>query len=171
MSIFDCKPNLESLNAEGAGHTSPRATPWVIRRIPDRALKRRIIFDIFATTLDIPPEQFDRLVLSRNERLLLRHLPAPLHARFPSTAKASLSYQLSRKMGRAVHLKISYSKCMKQPPLDHPEKITPFQLALLILTILVLLALVVDTLAPVNRQVSAVIQTLDTIVCVLFFTD
>lgn len=60
---------------------------------------------------------------------------------------------------------------MKQTTQNHTEKITPFQLALFVLSILVLLALVVDTLAPVNREVSTIIQTLDIIVCVLFFTD
>jgi voltage-gated potassium channel len=58
-------------------------------------------------------------------------------------------------------------KCVEEPP----ERITPFQLALLILSILVLLALLVDTLAPVSQEVSTVIQTLDTVVCILFFTD
>lgn len=60
---------------------------------------------------------------------------------------------------------------MKQCSPLQSEKVTPFQLALLVLSILVLLALVVDTIAPVNRDVSTIIQTLDTIVCILFFAD
>src|SRR5262245_19933962 len=60
---------------------------------------------------------------------------------------------------------------MKEPARNQPEKITPFQLALLVLSILVLAALLVDTVAPENREVSTIIQILDTIVCVLFFTD
>jgi len=60
---------------------------------------------------------------------------------------------------------------MKEPAQIQTEKVTPFQLALLILSILVLLALVVDTVAPVNREVSTIIQTLDTVVCALFFMD
>lgn len=64
-----------------------------------------------------------------------------------------------------------YSPSMKEPAEVQSEKITPFQLALLVLSILVLLALLVDTVAPVNREVSTIIQMLDTVVCVLFFTD
>lgn len=60
---------------------------------------------------------------------------------------------------------------MKQSSPLQSEKVTPFQLALLVLSILVLLALVVDTIAPVNRDVSTIIQALNTIVCILFFAD
>jgi voltage-gated potassium channel len=60
---------------------------------------------------------------------------------------------------------------MKEPAQAQAEEITPFQLALLVLSVLVLVALIADTLAPVNREVSTIIQTLDTVVCVLFFTD
>lgn len=52
-----------------------------------------------------------------------------------------------------------------------PEAVTPFQLALLILSILVLLALLLDTIAPVNQEVSTIIQRLDTVVCCLLFLD
>jgi voltage-gated potassium channel len=67
--------------------------------------------------------------------------------------------------------KTVYPQGMKETVQTKPEKITPFQLALLVLSILVLLALVLDTLVPLHREVSTIIQTLDTVVCVLFFTD
>lgn len=72
---------------------------------------------------------------------------------------------------RAEEAKIVYPPSMKESTEVQSEKITPFQLALLVLSILVLLALLVDTVAPVNREVSTIIQMLDTVVCVLFFTD
>lgn len=64
-----------------------------------------------------------------------------------------------------------YLPRMNKPTKNQPDKVTPFQLALLVLSVLVLLALIVDTLVPVNREVSTIIQTLDTVVCVLFFAD
>lgn len=60
---------------------------------------------------------------------------------------------------------------MNEPRQPKTEAVTPFQLALLILSILVLLALLVDTIAPVNREVSTIIQRLDAVVCCLLFLD
>ena len=51
------------------------------------------------------------------------------------------------------------------------ERLSVFQLVLLVLSILVLGALVVDTVAPVPREVSTILQTLDTVACALFFID
>lgn len=54
---------------------------------------------------------------------------------------------------------------------DKLENISPFQLVLFVLSILVLIALVADSVAPINREVSKIIQTLDTVVCMLFLVD
>jgi len=51
------------------------------------------------------------------------------------------------------------------------ERLSVFQLALLLLTFVVLGALVVDTVAPVTREVSSILQMLDTAACALFFID
>jgi len=51
------------------------------------------------------------------------------------------------------------------------ENITVFQVALMVLTILLLLVLLVDTLAPVDPEVSSVIQVFDSTVCLLYFVD
>ncbi len=51
------------------------------------------------------------------------------------------------------------------------ERLSAFQLVLLVLSILVLGALVVDAVAPVPREVSSILQTLDTVACALFFID
>ena len=59
-----------------------------------------------------------------------------------------------------------------ETPRSHPaERLTVFQLALLIISILVLLALIVDALAPVPPEVSSIIQALDLTACSLFFVD
>ena len=51
------------------------------------------------------------------------------------------------------------------------ERISVFQLVLLVLSLVVLGALVIDTVAPVSREVSTILQILDTIACALFFID
>jgi voltage-gated potassium channel len=51
------------------------------------------------------------------------------------------------------------------------EQLSVFQLVLLVLSLVVLGALVVDTVAPVSREVSSILQTLDTVACALFFID
>ena len=53
---------------------------------------------------------------------------------------------------------------------DRGEKLAVFQLVLLALSILVLVSLIVDvdTFAPVQPEVSQILQTLDTPVCILF---
>lgn len=60
---------------------------------------------------------------------------------------------------------------METPSSQPAERLTVFQLALLILSILVLLALIADAIAPVPPEVSTIIQTLDLVSCFLFFVD
>jgi voltage-gated potassium channel len=60
---------------------------------------------------------------------------------------------------------------MENPQDNTTEKLTIFQLVLLILSVLVIIALVVDAVAPVSRDVSTILQALDFIACVLFFVD
>lgn len=60
---------------------------------------------------------------------------------------------------------------METPSSQPAERLTIFQLALLILSILVLLALIADAIAPVPPEVSTIIQTLDLAACFLFFVD
>lgn len=54
---------------------------------------------------------------------------------------------------------------------DVPEKIGLFQIVILILSIIVLIALGADTVIPMSSQVSDVLQILDTLVCALLFVD
>lgn len=51
------------------------------------------------------------------------------------------------------------------------EKVTFFQLALLLLSIILLIALLADTVAPVPQEVSVILQKLDLVACGLFFID
>ncbi len=60
---------------------------------------------------------------------------------------------------------------MKTPDIQSQDKLTVFQLALLILTLVVLGALITDAVAPVPREVSAIVQKSDLVACVLFFAD
>jgi len=60
---------------------------------------------------------------------------------------------------------------MQTIPSPPAERRSVFQLALLLLSIVVLGALVVDTVAHVPREVSNILQTLDTVACALFFID
>lgn len=60
---------------------------------------------------------------------------------------------------------------METPDSQPAEKLSVFQLALLILSILVLLSLIADAIAPVPPEVSTIIQTLDLVACFLFFVD
>lgn len=56
-------------------------------------------------------------------------------------------------------------------PSPAPEGVSAFQFALLVLSLLLLTALAVDTVAPLQSEVSELIQTLDNIVCALLFVD
>jgi voltage-gated potassium channel len=60
---------------------------------------------------------------------------------------------------------------METPDSQPAEKLSVFQLALLVLSVLVLLALIADAIAPVPQEVSTIIQTLDLAACLLFFVD
>src|SRR5262245_5731537 len=60
---------------------------------------------------------------------------------------------------------------MNPPTPVQPEKLSPFQLALLVLSILALVALLATAVTPVNPEVSSIIQTFDTVVCALLFVD
>ncbi|MEW6303789.1 MAG: ion transporter [Verrucomicrobiota bacterium] len=51
------------------------------------------------------------------------------------------------------------------------ENLTAFQLGLLVMSILVLGALIVDAVAPISSEVSRIVQTLDLAACLLFFAD
>ena len=55
---------------------------------------------------------------------------------------------------------------------EHTEdKLSVFQLALLLLSIVVLAALVLDAVAPISQPVSNILQMLDSVACGLFFLD
>lgn len=60
---------------------------------------------------------------------------------------------------------------MGTPPANPPDKLSLFQLALLVLSIVVLIALLVEALVPLHEEVSLIVQTLDLVVCALFFMD
>lgn len=60
---------------------------------------------------------------------------------------------------------------MDNHPSESPEKLTVFHLLMLVLSIVVLCAILVDTFAPVPPDISRLLQTLDAAVCVLFFVD
>jgi voltage-gated potassium channel len=51
------------------------------------------------------------------------------------------------------------------------ENLTVFQLVIFLLSILVLGALIIDTVAPVPQEVSKILQVLDIVVCGLFLID
>jgi voltage-gated potassium channel len=51
------------------------------------------------------------------------------------------------------------------------ERITIFQVCLLVLSLVAVVALLVDAVAPLPREVSRTVQTGDTFVCVLLFVD
>lgn len=51
------------------------------------------------------------------------------------------------------------------------EKVTIFQIGLLILSLVAVVALLVDAIAPLPREVSRTVQTADTFVCALLFAD
>src|SRR5436309_2630780 len=53
----------------------------------------------------------------------------------------------------------------------HENRVTFFQLLLLILSIVVLCSLLLDAVATLPTEGSRIIQALDTVVCVLFFID
>ncbi|HMJ88369.1 MAG TPA: ion transporter [Candidatus Acidoferrum sp.] len=60
---------------------------------------------------------------------------------------------------------------MQAAPSDAREKLSVFQLVLLVLSLVVIAALITDTVAPVGKEVSSIIQVLDITACVLFFVD
>lgn len=60
---------------------------------------------------------------------------------------------------------------MDTPESPSPDKVSVFQLALLILSIFVLGALVLDAVTSVSPEVSTILQTLDSLACALFFVD
>ena len=51
------------------------------------------------------------------------------------------------------------------------ERITPFQLFILVLSIYVIGAMVVDVFVPLPHEVSRLMQYMDSIVCIFFFAD
>jgi voltage-gated potassium channel len=51
------------------------------------------------------------------------------------------------------------------------DKLSVFQLALLLLSIVVLAGLVLDAVAPISKPVSNILQMLDSVACGLFFLD
>lgn len=60
---------------------------------------------------------------------------------------------------------------MSTPREKHVEHISAFQLALVILSLVVVAALLIDAVAPMPKEVSSIVQALDTAACVLFFVD
>jgi voltage-gated potassium channel len=60
---------------------------------------------------------------------------------------------------------------MQAAPSDAREKLSVFQLALLVMSLVVITALIADAVAPVPKEVSSIIQMLDITACVLFFVD
>jgi len=51
------------------------------------------------------------------------------------------------------------------------EKVNPFQIVILILSVVVLAALAADSVLPLPKEISEILQVLDTLVCVLLLTD
>src|SRR5687767_8394082 len=51
------------------------------------------------------------------------------------------------------------------------ERVTILQVCLLVLSLVAVVALLVDAIAPLPREVSRTVQTGDTFVCVLLFVD
>ena len=60
---------------------------------------------------------------------------------------------------------------MTHTPSQKPEPVGAFQIALLLLTLVVLAALVADTLFTLPRELSRLIGIIDTAACVVFLTD
>jgi voltage-gated potassium channel len=60
---------------------------------------------------------------------------------------------------------------MENPQVHTAEKLTIFQLVLLVLSVVVIVALVADAVTPIRREVSTILQALDYIACALFFID
>ncbi len=60
---------------------------------------------------------------------------------------------------------------MQAAPPDVREKLSIFQLVLLVLSLVVIAVLIADAVAPVGKEVSSIIQVLDVTACVLFFID
>jgi hypothetical protein len=60
---------------------------------------------------------------------------------------------------------------MSEAGKTNSEKIGLFQIVILILSIIVLGALGADTVFKLPKQISEILQTLDTLVCVLLITD
>src|SRR5215213_11615224 len=60
---------------------------------------------------------------------------------------------------------------MQAVPPDAREKLSVFQLLLLVLSLVVIGALITDAVAPVRKEVSSIIQFLDLAACLLFFVD
>jgi voltage-gated potassium channel len=60
---------------------------------------------------------------------------------------------------------------MNQPGTNHHEKVGPFQIIVLVLTIVVLAALGVDTAIKLPPEISRILGILDTMVCILLFVD
>src|SRR6185436_18356738 len=52
-----------------------------------------------------------------------------------------------------------------------PEEIGPFQLVILVLSLVVLAALVADTFFHVPPEISRILQAVDLVVCVVFLID
>lgn len=60
---------------------------------------------------------------------------------------------------------------MEIPPASPPEKVSVFQLVLVVLSIVVLIALATDAILPLPPEISTIVQTLDLVVCALFFAN
>src|SRR5215207_693419 len=68
-------------------------------------------------------------------------------------------------------LALSRTASMQAVTPDAREKISVFQLVLLVLSLVVIGALITDAVAPVGKEVSSIIQFLDLTACLLFFVD
>jgi voltage-gated potassium channel len=55
--------------------------------------------------------------------------------------------------------------------LNNKSELSVWQVLLLILSVLILISILIDTVAPLNHEVSKVIQFYDFFVCILFFID
>jgi len=54
---------------------------------------------------------------------------------------------------------------------DAGEKVGPFQIVILILSVVVLAALAADSVLKLDKEISQILQLLDTLVCILLLTD
>jgi voltage-gated potassium channel len=54
---------------------------------------------------------------------------------------------------------------------NRDDEVTPFQICLLVLSLVAVLALVIDAVAPLPREVSRTMQIGDSVVCLLLFVD